>query len=106
MNLKTNVNKIHIDLSNTYQNVEILEKSNLRLGNFIELSVVESNKNLKIQVSKYELEKDVFNWLYFANPQDENSIVERTSTINSFLFDVSDIFEKNRFDSDYLKKLN
>lgn len=106
MNLRTNVNKIHSDLTDVFSNVQICEKSNIHLGNFVELSVLENNKNLKIQITKYELEKDTFNWSYFANPDDESSVVERSSSIGSFISDVSDIFTKNRFDSDYLKKLN
>lgn len=106
MNLKANVNKIHFDLSNQYQNVNIQEKTNHKLGHYLEISVLESDKNLKMIVTKYELEKDTFNWSYFANPEDETSLVERVSSVNSFLGDINDIFEKNRFDSDYLKKLN
>ncbi len=106
MNLRTNVNKIHSDLTDNFSNVQISEKSNIQLGNFIELSVLENNKDLKIQISKYELEKDVFSWSYFSNPERPDSVVERVSHINSFVGDVSDIFDKNRFDSDYLKKLN
>lgn len=106
MNLRTNVNKIHSDLTENFSNVQISEKSNIRLGNFIELIVLENNKDLKIQISKYELEKDIFSWSYFSNPEQEDSIVERVSHVNSFTNDVSDIFDKNRFDSDYLKKLN
>jgi hypothetical protein len=32
--------------------------------------------------------------------------VERKSSVSNFTNDVSDIFTKNRFSSDYLEKLN
>ncbi len=106
MNLRSNVNKIHFELSNKYENVSIDEKSDHRIGNFVEFSVVENNRTLKFRITKYELEKDSFDWIYFSNPEDESSIVERKSNISTIINDVDDIFEKNRFDSDYLKKLN
>ena len=76
------------------------------MGNFVEFRVVENNKELVLSIRKYELEKDIFNWSYLSNPKDANSVVERVSNINSFLSDIKDIFEKNRFDQDYLQKLD
>lgn len=107
MDLKVNINKIHSDLTNNYENVSILEKTDKKFGNYFELSVKENNKDLKIVLSKQSIESQKFNWSYYSNPLDENSyLVERSSDINGFINDVEDIFEKNRFDSDYLEKLN
>jgi hypothetical protein len=106
MSLKTNANKIHSDLTSLYEGVKIEENSNRELGNFVEFRVVENNKELVLSIRKYELEKDIFNWSYLSNPEDTNSVVERVSNINSFLSDIKDIFEKNRFDQDYLQKLD
>ena len=106
MSLKTNANKIHSDLTSLYEGVKIEENSNRELGNFVEFRVVENNKELVLTIRKYELEKDIFNWSYLSNPEDANSVVERVSNINSFLSDIKDIFEKNRFDQDYLQKLD
>ncbi len=107
MDLKVNINKVHSNLTNNYENVSIVEKNDKKFGNYFELSVKESNKDLKIILSKQNIENQKFNWSYYSNPLDENSyLVERTSDINSFIKDVEDIFEKNRFDSDYLEKLN
>ena len=106
MNLKLNVNKIHSELLEGYQLVNVKEDSNIQLGNFVEFSIIEENKELKLKITKYELEKSNFNWSYLSNPEDEMSVVERSSTTEGFIKDVKDIFEKNRFDSDYLKKLN
>ena len=106
MSLKTNANKIHSDLTSLYEGVKIEENSNRELGNFVVFRVVENNKELVLSIRKYELEKDIFNWSYLSNPKDSNSVVERVSNINSFLSDIKDIFEKNRFDQDYLQKLD
>ena len=106
MSLKTNANKIHSDLTSLYEGVKIEENSNRELGNFVEFRVVENNKELVLSIRKYELEKDIFNWSYLSNPEDVNSVVERVSNINNFLSDIKDIFEKNRFDQDYLQKLD
>jgi len=106
MSLKTNANKIHSDLTSLYESVKIEENSNRELGNFVEFRVVENNKELILTIKKYELEKDTFNWSYLSNPEDTNSIVERVSNINNFLSDIKDIFEKNRFNQDYLQKLD
>lgn len=106
MSLKTNANKIHSDLTSLYEGVKIEENSNRELGNFVEFRVVENNKELVLTIRKYELEKDIFNWSYLSNPEDANSVVERVSNINNFLSDIKDIFEKNRFDQDYLQKLD
>jgi hypothetical protein len=52
-----------------------------------------------------EIENANFSWNYYANPLDENSLVERVSSIYTFSSDVQDIFEKNRFSSDYLNQI-
>ena len=107
MDLKVNINKIHSDLTNGYEDVSIVEKTDKKFGNYFELSVKENNKDLKIVLSKQNIENQKFDWSYYSNPLDENSyLVERSSDINSFIQDVEDIFEKSRFDSDYLEKLN
>jgi hypothetical protein len=107
MDLKVNINKIHSDLTNNYESVSVVEKTDKKFGNYFELSIQENNKDLKIVLSKQSIESQKFDWSYYSNPLDENSyLVERSSDINGFIEDVEDIFEKNRFDSDYLEKLN
>ncbi len=107
MNLRTNINMIHGDLSNNFNEVNISEKSDLQFGNYIELSIFEGNKNLKVIISKTDLESDRFNWKYYANPLNENSdLIDRNSMVSLFTKDVKDIFEKNRFNSDYIETIN
>lgn len=106
MNLKQNINRIHIELSNNFEEVNLSEKSDVKRGNYIELSILENNKNLKVLISKTDLENDNFNWDYYANPLNENSdLVNRSSSISLFVEDVKDIFEKNRFNSEYLESI-
>jgi hypothetical protein len=107
MGLKENINRIHSDLLSNYEDVSIVEKNDKSIGNFVELSIKEANKNLVIKISKLKLESSNFDWIYCSDPLNENSdMIERTSSVDNFLIDVKDIFEKNRFNSEYLKKLN
>jgi hypothetical protein len=106
MELKKNINKVHVDLTNSFENVKITEKSNKDLGNYFELSVLENKKEVKAIIKMTEIENSNFSWNYYSNPLDENSLVERVSSIYTFSSDVQDIFEKDRFDSDYLAKVN
>ena len=107
MSLRQNINKVHFDLANRFEEVTITEKSNLKLGQYFELSILESNKEVKIILTKTEVEKGVFNWSYFSNPLNESSdLVERTSKLEMFSLDIQEILDKNRFDSDYLNKIN
>lgn len=104
MYLRENVNRIHNELSDNFDSVYIKELNNLEYGNYIELSVSESNKKLIAIIKKSELDNVNFNWSYKANPNSDYShMVERSSSIDSFFKDVKDIFDKNRFDSRYIK---
>ena len=105
MELKQNINRVHGDLTNYFENVQISEKSNKELGNYFELSVLENNKEVKAIIKMTEIENANFSWNYYANPLDETSLVERVSSIYTFSSYVQDIFEKNRFSSDYLNQI-
>lgn len=109
MDLKYNINKIHSDLISQFykSEIKIEEKSDNRFGNHFEISVINEDRECKMIFSKREIENSKFNWIYFSDPLDENSnIVERTSSIENFVNDVVDIFEKRRFDAGYLNKIN
>jgi len=106
MGLKENVNKIHVNLSDVFESVNISEKSSHSYGNYIELSIKEGNKEVKAIISKKDLEGYNFNWKYYADPMNESSdLVDRNSSLDGFINDVNDIFEKNRFDSEYIKNI-
>jgi hypothetical protein len=106
MNLKQNINRIHGELSNNFDEVSVSEKSDIKRGNYIELSILEKNKNLKVIISKKDLEGDKFNWEYFANPLNESSdLIQRNSSVSLFIEDVKDIFNKNRFNSEYIESI-
>jgi hypothetical protein len=106
MELKKNINKVHVDLTNSFDTVKITEKSNKDLGNYFELSVLEDKKEFKAIIKMTEIKNSNFSWTYYSNPLNEESLVERVSSIYTFSSDVQDIFEKNRFDSDYITKVN
>lgn len=102
MGLRTNINKIHTELKDKFDEVYVKEKYSQEFGNYIELSVNENNRTLKSIIKKVDLVNNQFEWRYYSNPNFENStLVERTSTTDNFTKDVLDIFEKNRFDSEY-----
>lgn len=107
MDLKNNINKIHYELSEQFESVNISEKSNREYGNYIEIVVESSGKQLFAIIEKSNLENNNFEWLYKSNPILENSyLVERNSTVGDFCKNVVDIFEKKRFDYDYLREVN
>ena len=103
------INKIHGDLISKFytSEIKIEEKSRQDLGNYFEISIIKEGKEINMIVTKYEIEKDNFRWYYSSNPLDISApLVERSSNIDNFSSDVEDIFDKNRFNSDYLKELN
>lgn len=106
MNLRENINKIHFNLNNQFDDVKIEEKSNIELGSCVEMTINESEKQVRLVVTKKSLENYRFDWKYLSNPLNESSTqVERTSNVDDFTADIKDIFDRNRFDSDYIKVL-
>jgi tRNA U34 5-carboxymethylaminomethyl modifying GTPase MnmE/TrmE len=104
MNLKVNVNKIHSSLSDQFEIVKIEEKSSIDLQEYVEITSVNEGKEVVMIITKKDLNNNKFNWKYYSNPDMRDFLIERNSTVDSIVEDVKDIFEKNRFDSDYLKK--
>jgi hypothetical protein len=109
MDLRDNINKIHSDLlllKNIGDTVTIKENSSKEFGNHFEITAEHDGMKAKVIIEKTEVENPSFRWRYYANPNDEsNGIVERNSTINGFVHDLLDIFDKKRFDSDYLSQI-
>jgi hypothetical protein len=105
MNLKQNINRIHIELQNLADNVSLFEKNDLNYGSYFQIECIKENKKLVAIITKKDLDNDSFNWKYLANPEDSESIVERQSSIHNFVEHVADIYNKNRFDSDYIKNI-
>jgi hypothetical protein len=105
MALKENINRIHVELSNSFEDVKIVEGSSHQFGEFIEITTLNEGKELVMILNKRELEDYKFNWKYYSNPTTKDYLVERTSTIDGLLADVNDIFNKGRFDSDYLNSI-
>ena len=102
MEYKSNFNKLHYLLSEKFNNIEIVEKSNPKLGSYIEL-IIKEDLECKVIIKKRDLEKNQFNWSYLANPLNEESKVDRTSKVETIASDIVDIFTNKRFDSEYIK---
>jgi hypothetical protein len=103
--MKYNINKLHGLLLNDFEDVKIVEKSDLIVGNYFEITINEG-KEVKMIITKKDIENDVFEWKYYSNPLEENSfLIERKSSIEKITEDVKEVLVKNRFDDDYLTKL-
>jgi len=103
MSLKKNINRIHYLLSDKFESVDIKEKVSNSVGDYIEISVKE-DLECKMIIKKKDLESDYFKWRYFSNPNDNNSfLIERISGVETIVNDIEDIFNKKRFDSEYIK---
>ena len=107
MDLKYNINKIHGDLINSFEVVQVVEKSNKEFGNYFEISNISEGKEVKMIITKKAIENDSFDWLYFSDPMNENShLIERRSSTDTIAEDIKDIISKNKFSSDYLSKIS
>lgn len=103
INIKTNINKLHSDLTSKYDNVSINEKSSLKHGDYFEI-IIKENLDVRLILPKSELFNENISWLYYTNPDDENSyLIEKTSNVNSTSVEINDILSNKRFDSEYLK---
>lgn len=107
--MKFNINKIHgnlLSIKEIGDTVSIAEKSDKKHGSHFEILAEMAGRQLKMIVRKSELESDRFSWSYYADPTSEDShLIERTSTTDSVSSDIVEIFEKERFDSEYLSKI-
>lgn len=103
--LKSNINHLHFLLTEKFSQVNVEEKSNKSWGNYVLITITE-NQTCKIVIPKEKLEDSNLEWMYYSNPLDESStLVERTSSLEKITLDIQDIFDKKRFDSDYLSTL-
>lgn len=104
MSYKYNINKIHSNLQTQFSEVGITEKSSIDLGPYVELSIIKEDKEVKMIITKKDLEKYNFNWFYSENPMLESAyMIPRISNIDNITSDILDIFEKNRFSEDYIQ---
>lgn len=104
--MKININKVHSELISNFEEVKICEKSNKEFGNYFEISTIKENKEVRMIITKKDIENSKFNWSYYSDPLNESSfLIERVSTTESVVNDVRDILDKNRFDEEYLLKI-
>ena len=106
MSIKYNINKVHSDLIINFDNVKIEEKSNHKMGNYFEVIASKNKMDVKILISKKNIENENFNWVYYSNPLNENShLIERTSNINNICEHAIDIINNNRFSKEYIESI-
>lgn len=104
MDFKSKLNRIHYLLTEKFDNVTIVEKSNQKLGAYIELSIKE-NVECRIWIRKVDLEQQNINFQYLTNPLNEQSVISRVSNVENFADSISDIIKNRRFDSDYIESI-
>ncbi len=112
--IKENINKIDYDLKNLFEDVKILEKSNK--GNYyLEIGascIFESNNEkkkgeVKVEISKPNLNSNTIKWSYYTNPVNESSDkIERISNIESIASDIYDIISSKKMANDYFESLS
>jgi hypothetical protein len=100
---KENINKVHYDLSNEFENISITENADRKFGNHVRINI-EDELELKLIIEKVSIDNDTFRWFYLSDPRNEETLVERKSTVETFTTDVKEIFEKSRFDLEYIKE--
>lgn len=105
MEFKSNLNKLHYLLTENFENVEVREQSDKKIGNYLKISVKE-NLQCDIIVTKKDLEMTQIKWKYNSNPLNESNWVERDCNLNDFPNVIKDIFDNKRFDKEYLKNIN
>ena len=104
MDIKTNINRIHYELSSKYDNIKIEELSSIKFGKYFQITINES-KMLKIILPYKNIDnKKNIEWFYFSNPLNEKSdLVIRNTSIDDILVNINEIFANNRFSEEYLK---
>ena len=104
-NVRYNINKIHGNLL-PLGDVKTEEKSNQQFGNYFEVNAIKDNMNMKVIISKKDLESPVFKWSYYANPLNENSdLVERVSSVDNIHEHINDVISNKRFNKEYLSEI-
>ena len=112
--IKENINKIDYDLKNLFEDVQILEKSNK--GNYyLEIGascIFESNSEkkkgqIKVEISKPDLNSNTIKWSYYTNPTNESSDkIERISNVENIASDIYDIISSKKMANDYFESLS
>lgn len=111
--IKSNINKIDYELKSLFEIVNIDE---LSIGNkyFFEIksqSSILENSGYKtidviVRIDKREITNDLIKWIYCSNPLVENNTwVERYSSIENISNDIFDILENKKLDNEYLESL-
>jgi hypothetical protein len=104
MDIRYNINRIDVLLQEKFEDVSVKENSSPKFGKFFEISV-KQDKELKMVIPFKNIDgAQTFEFLYYANPLQENSdLIPRTTSVETISEVVSDIFTKKRFSEDYLK---
>jgi hypothetical protein len=113
MDFKQNINKIDNELKKLFENVYFTEKADK--GNFyVEITAnkmflfegCKKRVEVKAQISKSELNKNIINWSYSLNPLNETSEkINKTSYLSGIANDIYDIAANRRMIKEYFNAL-
>jgi hypothetical protein len=111
--LKENINKIDYELKNLFENVKIFEKSNksnyyFEINAFAHVDYGGDRKDaqVKVSISKPDLEFNKIKWSYLTNPLNENSdVILRVSNIDHISFDIYEVLLNKRMEDEYFESL-
>lgn len=99
-----NINIIDWDLKQEFKNVKITEKSE-KSDFYFEISLESKIEGVYIpivlEISKNELLNNVINWRYQVSTN-KNEKISKISEIKSLSNDIKEIFNKKRFDKNYI----
>jgi len=104
MDIRYNINRIDVLLQEKFEDVSVKENSSPKFGKFFEITI-NQEKELKMIIPFKNIDgTHTFEFLYYANPLNEDSdLIPRFSNVETITEVVDDIFTKNRFSEDYIK---
>lgn len=104
MDIRYNINRIDVLLQEKFEDVLVKENSSPKFGKFFEICI-KKDKEVRIILPYKNIDgTQTFEFLYYANPLDEESdLIRRRSDVESISEVVNDILTRNRFNEEYLK---
>jgi hypothetical protein len=106
--LKETINRLDGELKARFDTVAITETSKKTGFYFkIECNKTVDNKSyqLIVEVNKDNFRAKVAHWSYLTNPNDSESIIDRSSTLLDLANDMQDIVLKKRFNKEYIESI-
>jgi hypothetical protein len=108
LNIKMNINQLHGLLKEELGPLKVNVGYDRTLGNHIHLITENTFPTMDIRI-KHDSglqEGNTIPWVYLSDNEDNTSGVHRTSPYNELHRDIIDVFNKRKFNTDYLDKIS